>query len=142
MEGVGVAASFITVVLVGLQSSKFIYETASGILGGPTTIQKLVKAAKNLSNLLEQVHGLAQRAKDTLGEHDARFFEDFRPLLEECVEELQIIQSKLGRFSTASGHKLWNNVKTHLHEKDFDKMWNTIAHYVQILGSQIVHAGM
>ncbi len=142
MEGVGVAASFITVVLLGLQSSKFIYETTSGILGGPTTIQKLVKAARNLSTVLEQVRGLAQRAKGTLGEHDARFFEDFRPLLDKCVEELQIIQRKLGRFNTASSHRLWINVRTYLHEKDFDKMWNTIHHYVQILGSQIAHAGM
>ncbi len=139
MEG---AASLITVVLLGLQSSKFIYETASGILGGPATIEKLVKVAKNLSTLLEQVRGLAQRAKETLGEHDARFFDDFRPLLDECVEELQIIQGKLGRFNTASSHKLWSNVRTYLHEKDFDKMWNTIHHYVQILGSQVAHAGM
>ncbi|ERF68622.1 hypothetical protein EPUS_07183 [Endocarpon pusillum Z07020] len=142
MEGVGVAASFITVVLVGLQSSKFIYEIASEISGGPTTVQKLTKATRNLSKLLEQVRGLAQQANDLLGEHDARFFEDFRPLLCECVRELQLIQRKLDKFDRTPGHKFWNNVKMHLHEKDFDKMWNTIHHYVQVLGSHLVHAGI
>lgn len=142
MEGVGVAASLITIIVLGLQSSKFIFKTADGIKGAPTTVRKLVTAAKNISQLLEQVKGLAERAKKILGEQDAKFFEDLRPLLNDCVRDLRHIEGKIGKFAVASDHQLWNNVKTHLHEKDFDKMWNSIHHYVQLFGSQLSHAGV
>jgi Fungal N-terminal domain of STAND proteins len=142
MESIGVAASIITVITLGLQSSKFIYETGSGIKGGPATVQKLVKAAQNLTKLLEQTKELAGRAKETLGEHDARFFEDFKPLLCDCVGELQHIRETLGKFIGSSDFTFWNNVRTYLREKDFDRMWNSVHYYVQSLGTQLVHAGM
>lgn len=136
-----VAASIITVITLGLQSSKFIHETVSGIKGGPATVQKLVKAAQNLSKLLEQIKELAGRATETLGEHDAHFFGGFTPLLSDCVGELQHIRETLGKI-IRSDFTLWNNVKTYLHEKDFDKMWNSIHYYVHSLGTQLVHAEM
>jgi len=139
---IGVGASIITIIILGLNSSKFIYETVSGIRGGPATVQKLVNAAQNLSKLLEQIKELAGRATETLGEHDAHFFEDFKPLLCECVDELQHIQKTLGKIIRSSDFTLWNNVKTYLREKDFDKMWNSIHYYVESLGTQLVHAGM
>lgn len=136
MDGLGIAASVIAVITVGLRSSKFIYETVSGIKGGPKTVQNLVTVSRNLSNLLEQIKGLAERANDTLGEHDAKFFDAFRSLLCDCVAELQFIRRELDKFIVASDHQTWNNVKMYLHEKDFDKMWNSIQHYVQLFGSQ------
>jgi Fungal N-terminal domain of STAND proteins len=142
MEGIGVTASIITVITLGLQSSKFIFEAVSGIKGGPATVQKLVKAAQNLSKLLEQIKEIARRATETLGEHDAQFFEDLKPLLCDCVGELQHIRETLGKITRSSDSTLWKNVKTYLHEKDFDKMWNRIHYYVQFLGTQLVHAGM
>jgi Fungal N-terminal domain of STAND proteins len=137
-----VAASIITVIALGVQSSKFIYETVSGIKGGPATAQKLVKAAQDLSKLLEQFKELAGRVTETLGEHDAQFFEDSKPLLCDCVKELQYIRETLSKFIRSSDLPFWNNVRTYLHEKDFDKMWNSIHYYVQSLGTQLLHAGM
>lgn len=136
MDGLGIAASVIAVIRVGLRSSKFIYETVSGIQGGPKTVQKLVTVSRNLSNLLEQIKGLAERANDTLGEHDAKIFDAFRPLLCDCVAGLQFIRRELDKFIVASDHQRWNNVKMYLREKDFDKMWNSIQHYVQLFCSQ------
>ncbi len=142
MEGLGVAASVVAVSTIGLQSTKFIYQTLCGIKVGSKAVIKLAMATEDLSKLLEQIKGLAQRAKETLGEHEAKFFEDFSPLLSECVGELKLIKGKLGKFTAASNHQLWNNVKIYLHEKDFDEMWRNVHHYVQLFGSQLSIAGM
>ena len=77
MEGLGVAASVVAVSTIGLQSTKFIYQTLCGIKVGSKAVIKLAMATEDLSKLLEQIKGLAQRAKETLGEHEAKFFEDF-----------------------------------------------------------------
>jgi hypothetical protein len=39
MEGLVIAASVITIITIGLQSSEFIYEKVSVITGGPKTVQ-------------------------------------------------------------------------------------------------------
>lgn len=141
MSGLEITASVVAVVTIGLQCSKFIYQVVNTIKGGPSAVQKLVTAAKNLANLLERIRKLAEFVKDILNERDAKFFEDFRPLLSECVEELTVIKKKLKRLTATSNHRLWYNIKTCLHEKDFEKMWSRIEYYVQLFTSQLGCAG-
>lgn len=141
MEALGITASVVAVVTIGLQCSKFIYQIVSGIKGGPSAVQKVVRAAKNLINLLEQIKELAVHAKNMLGAKDSKFFEDFRPLLSEGVEELTVIKEKLSRFTATSDLRLWYNLKTFLHEKDFEKMGDRIEYYTQLFTSQLSCAG-
>ena len=98
MEGLGVAASVIAVVTIGLKSAKSVYQILCNVKGGPKAVQKLAAATDNLSKLLEQTTSLAQQAKEIVGEHDAKFFEALSPLLSECVEELKLIEGKLSKF--------------------------------------------
>ncbi|MCJ1461879.1 hypothetical protein MMC07_000478 [Pseudocyphellaria aurata] len=138
MEG---TASVIAIVTVGLQCSKFIYQIVSGIKGGPSAIQKVVTAVQNLSNLLERIRELAVHAKDVLGKKDARIFEDFRPMLSECVNELIEINKKLDKLTMNLDHRYWYNLKIYLHEKEVDRMWSRIDYYVQLFASQLSCTG-
>lgn len=141
MSGLEITASVVAVVTIGLRCSQFIYQVVDAIKGGPSAVHKLVTAAKNLANLLERIRKLADHVKDILDEKDAKFFQDFRPLLAECVEELMVIKEKLKRLTATSDHRLWHNIKTCLHEKDFEKMWSRIDYYVQLFTSQLACAG-
>lgn len=142
MEGLGVAASVVAVTTIGLQSLRLIYQTIREIKHGSKAAQKLVLATEYLSKFLEQIKGLAQRAKETLGEHEAKFFENLEPLLSECVGELKLIKKNLDKFTAPSSHRLWNNVKIFIHEKDVEEMWRNVRHYLQLFESQLSNAGV
>lgn len=141
MSGLEITGSVFAVVTVGLQCSKCIYEIVRGIKGGPSAVRKLVTATKNLANLLEQLREFAVNAKDILGEEDAKFSDDLKNLLFECVEELTVVEEKLKRFTASSDHRLWYNLKSHLHEKEFEMIWSRIDYYVQFFTLQLSCAG-
>ncbi len=141
MEGLGVAASLLAVIVLGLKSSKIIYQIVNGIKGGPIAVQKLANASKHLSELLHQIRETAVQANDILSSNDARFFENFKPIISDCVRDLKPIEEKLGKSTVASGHRLWQNVKLYIHEKEFEQMGSTVNHYLQLFGSQLGHAG-
>lgn len=146
MDGVSIAASIISVVVVGLQCIKFIHQTASGIKNGPNAVHKVATASQNLSQFLEQINDLAEQAKETLAGKDIRFLQELQPLLEECVRRLDHIKETLQKFPAASGDHIWNRTKRktkiYLHEKDFEEMWNVLNHYTQLLGSQLARIDM
>ena len=141
MEALGITASVVAIVTIGLQCSKFIYQIVSGIKDGPSAVQKVVKAAKTLMNLLEQIKELALHAENVLGAKNSKFFEEFRPLLSEGVEELTVIKEELSRFTASSDHRLRYNLKTYLREKDFEKICDRIEYYTQLFTSQLSYAG-
>lgn len=146
MEGLGVAASVVAVVTIGLQTTKFIYETVNGIKDGSSSIQNLITASKDLLTTLEQIKEVAEKAKEILDENEVKFFEGIKPLLSKCVKELMPIQRKLNKYTLTSDHHKWNEAKRNMrliyHEKEFEKMWESIHYYEQLFALQLSKAGM
>jgi len=142
MEGLGAAASVVAIGTIGLQSTKFIYETLCKIKGGPKAVMKLAAATKNLSKLLEQIKERAQQARETVGGLETKLFEDISPLLSKCVEELKITEEKLASFTAVSNHPLWKNVKIYFHEKELEEIWRSLDHHMKSIALQLNNAGM
>jgi hypothetical protein len=143
MEGLGVAASVITVVTIALQSVQFISDTVSQIKDGPHSVNRLTAACSDLKQLFDIVEETAKRSEHILGATDSAFLNDVRPLLEKCVADLESINNTLSRLELPSGarfrDKVTVNAKSYVHAKDLERMWSTVHRYVQLLETRLSH---
>ena len=146
MEVVGVAASFIAVVTIALQSTKIIYETVAAIKDGPAAVQRLTAATEKLQHLLRQLDRLGTHAEDILGQVDCEFLDGLQALVIECASELDGIRTNLKKFCKAPSEDLMDKTKRVARvifpEKDFDKMRDTINFYIVLFGAHLNCAEM
>ena len=146
MDVLGGVASAIAVVTLALQSTKVIYEVASSIGNGSDGIDRLAKATSNLEKLLEFIKRLAERAKNTDSVADGKLLEELTPLVDECANALREVTPKIIQLQKDSKDRRWKKVKKHarvyLDTKGVAEIWNTVNHYVELLGSCLSNASM
>ena len=146
MEVLGCVASVIAVATLALQSTKMIYEVASSISHGSDDIDRLVRVTSNLDKLLEIIKGLAEHAESTKSVAEGKLLEELTPLLEQCASALREIPPKLIQWQKDSKDRRWKKVKKHariyLSNKGITEIWNTINHYVELLGSCLGNASV
>ena len=146
MEAVGGAASVITVVTLALQSTKIIYEVVSSIKHGSDDINRLARATSNLEKLLTITQRLAEHAKGTNNVGEGKLLEELTPLVDQCADALREIPPKLARLQKDSRdrrlQKAGKYAKVYLDTKGVNAIWNTVNHYVELLGSCLANASV
>ena len=139
MDAVGVVASVITVATFALRSTKCIYEFTSSISHGSDDIDTLAIATSNLQKLLEHTKLLAEQAKRTNKVADGNLLENVKPLVDQCANDLGKISGKLSHLQKDSKDGRWKKAKkgakVYLDTKGVAEIWNTVNHYVELLGS-------
>lgn len=146
MELLGGAASAISVVTLALQSTKVIYEVASIISHGSDDIDRLATATSNLEKLLKVIERLIEHAVDTNNVIEGKLLEEMTPLVVQCANALHGIISKLVQLQIVPEDRRWKKVKKHarmlLDTKGISEMWNTVNHYVELLGTFLGNASV
>ena len=146
MEVVGGVASVIAVVTLALQSTKVIYEAVSSINHGSSGIDRLVKATSNLEKVLEFIHRLASHAEGTSNVAEGKLLEELAPLIDQCAQTLREILPKLGQLQKNSNDQRWQKArkiaKIYLDTNSVADIWNTVNHYVNLLGSCLGNASV
>lgn len=146
MEVLGGVASAITVVTLALQSTKVIYEVASSIRHGSDDTNRLAKAASNLEKLLEGINRLAEHAKDTHSVAEGKLLEELTPLVSDCANALREVSPKIMQLQKDSNDRPWKKAKKYakgyLDTKGLTEIWNTVNHYVELLGSCLGNASV
>ena len=139
MEALGGVASAITVITLALQSTKVIYEAVSSISHGSDDIERLARATSNLQKLLEDTKQLAEHAERTKSVANTNLLERIKPLLDGCADDLGEIVRKLSQLQKDSKDRRWRkaikHAKVYLDTKGVAETWNTVNHYVELLGS-------
>ncbi len=139
MDVLGGVASVITVVGLALQSTKVIYEVTSSISHGSDDINRLARATSNLEKLLEVTKRLAEHADSTNSVAEGKLLEELKPLVDQCANALCEISPKLIRLQKDSKDARWKKAKKYarlyLDTKGVAEIWNTVNHYVELLGS-------
>ena len=146
MEVVGGVASAITVVTLALQSTKVIYEAVSSIHQGSDGIERLVCATSNLEKLLKFIERLTEHAKTSDNVAQGKLLEELTPLVDQCAQSLREILPKLGQLQENSNDRRWQKAKKlakiYLDTKGVADIWNTVNHYVELLGSCLSNASV
>lgn len=146
MEAIGGIASIISVVTLALQSTKVIYEAASSIRHGSDEIDRLARAVSNLEKLLKVIKQLAEHATSTSSFAEGKLLEGLTPLVEQCANALREFPPKLAQLQKDSKDGGWRKAKkfarVYLDTKGVTEMWNTVNHYVEILGSFLGNASV
>ena len=146
MDAVGGVASVIAVVTFALQSTKVIYEFTSSLSHGSDHIDTLAIATSNLQKLLEVTKLLAEHAKRTNSVADGSLLENIKPLVDQCANDLGKISGKLSHLQKDSKDGRWKKatkgVKVYLDTKGVIEIWNTVNHYVELLGSCLGNASV
>ena len=139
MEAISGVASVISIVTLALQSTKVIYEVGSSISHGSDDIDRLVRATGNLEKLLEVIKRLAVHAESTNSVAEGKLLEELKQPVEHCANALGDISVKLLQFQKDSKDRRWKRAKkyarVYLDTKGISEIWNTINHYVELLGS-------
>lgn len=138
MEALGGAASVITVIALALQSTKVIYEFTSSISHGSDGIARLTAAIGNLQKLLEDTKLLAEHAERTNSVADGNLPEKVKPIVDQCANDLRETSRKLYHLQKDPKDGRWKRAKKHakvyLDTKEVTEIWNTVNHYVELLG--------
>ena len=146
MELLAGAASAISVVTLALQSTKVIYEVASTISHGSDDIDRLATATSNLEKLLKVIERLIEHAVDTNNVIEGKLLEEMTPLVDQCANALHGIISKLVQLQIVPEDRRWKKAKKHarmlLDTKGIAEMWNTVNHYVELLGTFLGNASV
>ena len=146
MEALGGVASVIAVITLALQSTKVIYEFTSSISHGSDDINRLATATGNLQNLLEDTKLLTEHANRTNSVADGNLLEKIKPLVDRCANDLGEISGKLSHLQKDSKDGRWKKAKKHakvyLDTKRVTEIWNTVNHYVELLGSSFGNASV
>lgn len=127
-------ASLMTLIVLALQSIKFIYETVSGIRDGPKQIQELAAEIKALEAILSQLE-----SSSIVGEGAGHpSYTEIKQLIINCCEDVSRYEELLKKLEPSDSEKklglLWRRVKTVLKEKDIQRLLNAIQRYVGKLG--------
>ena len=137
MEAVGAGASIIAVTTVALQSSRVIYETISGIKNGPEEVKELASEVQQLCHLLRQVTEISKKIDD----RDVTSASELQSVIEQCRQNLDDFQKQFDKLEVSSNERrlirAWKRVKLVVKKEDFQKMWRTVSHYVNILGRHL-----
>lgn len=146
MEVLGSVASVIPLVTLALQSTKAIYEIASSISHGSDDINRLARATKNLDRLLKATKRLAENAERTNTVAEGKLMEGLKPLVDQCTDALREIPPKLVPLQKDSSdgrlRKAKKYAKAYLDTKGVAEIWNTVNHYVEVLGSCLGNASV
>ena len=146
MEALSGVASVISVVTLALQSTKVIYEVGSSISHGSDDIDRLVRATGNLEKLLEVIKRLALHAESTNSVAEGKLLEELKQPVGHCASALGDISVKLLQFQKDPKDRRWEKAKkyarVYLDTKGISEIWNTINHYVQLLGSCLGNASV
>ena len=146
MEVLGGVASVIAVVTLALQSTKVIYEVTSSINHGSDDIYRLAKAISNLEKLLEAIKRLAEHAENTHSIAEGKLLEELTPLVDECANALREVYPKIMQLQNDSNDRGWKKAKkyarVYLDTKGVAEIWNTVNHYVELLGSCLSNASV
>lgn len=146
MEVLSGVASVIAVVTLALQSTKVIYEIASSIGHGSNDIDRLARATSNLERLLKIIKHLAEHAESTNSVAEGKLLEELAPLIDQCASALREFPPKLLQLQKDSKDQRWKKVKkyakVYLDTKGVTEIWNTVNHYVGLLGSSLGNASV
>ena len=146
MEAVGGVASVIAVVTFALQSTKVIYEFTSSISHGSDDIDRLAIATSNLQKLLGHTKLVAEYAKRTNSVADGNLLKKVKPLVDQCANDLGKISAKLSHLQKDPKDGRWKKTKKRakvcLDTKGVAEIWNTVNHYVELLGSCLGNASV
>lgn len=146
MEVLGGVASAIAVVTLALQSTKVIYEVARSISHGSDDIDRLAKAASNLEKLLKIIKRLAEHAENTKSVAEGRLLEELTRLVDDCANALREVSPKIMQLQKDSNDRPWKKTKKYargyLDTKGVTEIWNTVNHYVELLGSCLSNAAV
>ena len=146
MDAVGGVASVIAVITFALQSTKVIYKFTSSISHGSDDINRLATATSNLQKLLEDTKLLAEHANRTNSVADGNLLEKVKPLVDRCANDLGEISGKLSHLQKDSKDGRCKKAKKHakvwLDTKGVTEIWNTVNHYVELLGSWFANASV
>ena len=146
MEAVGSVASIIAVLTLALQSTKVIYEFTSSISHGSDDIARLTAATGNLQKLLEYTKLLAEHAERTNSVANGNLLDKVKPLVDRCATNLRETSRKLDHLQKDPKDGRWKKAKKHvkvyLDTKRVTEIWNTVNHYVELLGSCLGNASV
>lgn len=136
MDGVSGAASVIAVASIALQSTKVIYEAVTGIKNGPSQVQDLASALRNLQQVLQRIAGLSR-------DQTQAQLTELKKFAETCAKDVQSIEIRLSKLSGGGKvEKAWKMVKTYLQTKDLEVIRTTVQLHVQLLSSEMGIATM
>ena len=139
MEVLGGVTSIITVVTLALQSTKAIFEVATSISQGSDDIDRLVRATSNLEKLLHVIKELAEHAQSTNSVVEGKLLDELTHLVDQCANAIREISPKLVQLQKDSKDRGWKKAKkyarVYLDSKGVSEMWNTVNHYVELLGT-------
>lgn len=137
MEAIGAGASIIAITTVALQSSRAVYETISGIKNGPDEVKELASEVQQLCHLLRQVTEISSKMDD----RDAISISELQTVIGQCRQNLDGFQKQFDKLKVSSNDrrlsKAWKRVKLVVKKEDFQRMWRTVSHYVNILGRHL-----
>lgn len=146
MEVLGGVASVIAVVTLALQSTKAIFEVVSSISHGSDDIERLARATSNLEKLLRLIERLAKHAESTNIVAEGKLLEQLTPLVDQCACALREILPKLTPLQKDSEDRRWKKAKksarVYFDTKGVAEIWNTVNHYVELLGSCLGNASV
>lgn len=137
MEALGGAAAVLAFAGLAAKSTKNIYLTICGIKGGPKQLQDIASAVKELEQILSQIE-----RSSILREADTSLdLVELKTLLERCEKDIEGYERVLQRLQISPLEKgpckTWKKVKTMLQDKDLQRTWDGIQHYVTTLGLQV-----
>lgn len=137
MEVVGAGASILAIATVALQSSRVVYETISGIKNGPHEVKELASEVQQLCHLLRQVTEIS----DKMDDRDATSVSELQAVIDQCRQNLDDFQKQCDKLEVSSNDRrlsrAWKRVKLVIKKEDFQRMWRTVSHYVNILGRHL-----
>jgi hypothetical protein len=131
MEGVGAAASLITLIHLTIKGVEIIQRAAISIKDGPQTIQFVARNATNLLYILQQL----ETSPIIKGEHNLRL----RELIAECQRDVTVMVQKLEaaavKESDCIRDKIYKSFKYAIDEKRWKEFQSKLQNYSNSINS-------
>ena len=119
------AIGILTVIDLGLKSSKFLHDVLAGVKDGPISVQRTTTEIYGLISTLEQLA-------------ECRALE---MRLLKCADDLKIFDSKLQGLTIGDSERrfgrYWKKIKTVYNEKELDKISATVKSHATALHLQL-----
>jgi len=115
-EAIGVGASALAFVLLGLKSAKVAYQALSSIKDGPTHVNQIMSSVLGLQYTLERL----SHCRLVMEHQD----EGLLKATKACADDMNLFADQLEKFVKAHHGvaRQWNKVKFFLKEEDLKRM--------------------
>ena len=128
------AASLTTLIVITLQSAKFVYQSINGIKDGPSIITNSTKSIKTLEDLLQQLLELIRRSEQHRKYHDATSWGLLEEKISQCSKDLKEVSGKLKTLGPSDAKnrvdKAWKRIKLSLKESFFARLDSLVRNHV------------